>query len=276
MCRRLTEWHSEPMSRLAALVALVAIAASGAGATGEAGNLARVDLTFTRVQGERYSVWVAHSDGSFPRRVVESGSGGKLSSDGRWLAYWRVRYGRYGARFLGRYVADLASGKSRRIGGKAYDEHWSPAAAVLAVSDARSLYVVDPAFGSRKYVVRGRHVYSFSFSPDGLAIAYARSNGRSASAYRSDLYAVRLAFEFGCRRVTFTGPDGRRFGWPALEPFERKRGTSALDLSPDGDRVLVDVGSPHDDRNHDVYAFPFAGGESRLIAHNAVDASWRH
>jgi len=84
------------------------------------------------------------------------------------------------------------------------------------------------------------------------------------------------AFEFGCPRVTFTVPGGRRFGFPELEPLERDRGASPEDLSSDGARVLIDVGSPHDERNHAIYELPFAGGEGRLIARNAIDARWRH
>ena len=60
-----------------------------------------------------------------------------------------------------------------------------------------------------------------------------------------------------------------------LSSIERKRGGSAEDLSPDGTRVLVDVGSPHDIRNHGIYEIPFAGGKPQLLADDAIQGSWR-
>jgi Tol biopolymer transport system component len=84
------------------------------------------------------------------------------------------------------------------------------------------------------------------------------------------------AFEFGCSRVGFTVPGGKRYGFPKLRPLERDSGAIPTDLSRDGRRILLDVGSPHDDRHHAVYEIPFVGGELRLLARNASDASWQH
>jgi hypothetical protein len=84
------------------------------------------------------------------------------------------------------------------------------------------------------------------------------------------------AFEFGCSRVALTVPGGERYGFPRLRPVERDSGATPTDLSRDGGRVLLDVGSPHDDRNHAVYEIPFVGGKLRLLARNASGASWRH
>jgi Tol biopolymer transport system component len=47
----------------------------------------RADLTFTRLRGGNYSVWVANADGSAARRIVTRAYDGSLSADGRWLAY---------------------------------------------------------------------------------------------------------------------------------------------------------------------------------------------
>ena len=75
---------------------------------------------------------------------------------------------------------------------------------MLAISDSTGLFVLEPASGSRRVIVRGRHVHSFSFSPDGNVIAYTRGNGRSGPAYRSDVFAVRLS-DGVLTRLTYDG-----------------------------------------------------------------------
>jgi Tol biopolymer transport system component len=312
------------------------------------------------VNGQRYSVWVANADGSAARKIVSRAYGGALSADGRWLAFSRLQDSPNSAR-VRLYVVGLAGGKPRRIG-EVRSGEWSPRRAELAIIDAAGLVVVDPASGTRRPLVRGRDLSHISFSPDGHAVAYAKSNGRVAKAYRNDIFTVRISdrvttrltrdghsthplwgpawivyqrlrwtggtaplgrlwlmrpdgsgkrlfargaeglrrgfpvfgldplalsedgrhllacqtFEFGCPRVTLTVPGGKRDGFPKLRPLEREQGARALDLSPDGTRVLVDVGSPHDDRHHAVYDVPFAGGRMRLIAADAIAARWRH
>jgi hypothetical protein len=318
----------------------------------------RADLTFTRLRGGNYSVWVANADGSAARRIVTRAYGGSLSADGRWLAY--SRQDSYKSGRVSLEVVSTSGGKSRLIGA-VLGERWSPRAARLAVIDASGLSIVEPASGARRRLVRARNVWQLSFSPDGRAVAYARANGRSGAAYRSDIFVVRLsdraitrlthdghsaspvwgpdwivyqrlhwagglaqqarlwlmhpdgpgkrlfargaellwnrfpvfgldplavsddgrhllacqAFEFGCARVTFTVPGGRRYGFPRLRPLERKRGATPVDLSRDGARVLLDVGSPHDDRDHGIYVIPFAGGPLRLLVDDAIQAEWR-
>jgi Tol biopolymer transport system component len=342
------------------LVSALAIVLSSYATADVRGAARRAELTFTRADAHGYSVWIANADGSGARRIATRAYGGMLSSDGRWLAYSRLgKPSRSGLTPL--YVTNLATGQRRRIG-YVSGRQWSPAAVKLAISDASGLFVVDPASGRRQLLVRSRHVWQFSFSPDGRAIAYARGNGRGGGALRSDIFAVGLsdrvttrlthdahseaplwgprwivyrrfrwegglrpngrlwimradgadqrllargserlrngfpvfgldplalsddgrhllacqAFEFGCPRVTVTIPGGRRYGFPKLAKVERKRGATAEDLSSDGTRVLVDVGSPHDDRNHGIYQLPFTGGPLRLVARNAIQASWRH
>lgn len=350
------------MGRLRILVvSAFAIVFSTSAAASVAGADSRSELTFTRVSAQGSSVWVANADGSDARKVVERAYGGKLSSDGRWLAFSRPRDASkpgYGALF----VVKLSGGKPRRIG-EVRGARWSPHGAELAAIDDAGLFVVDPASGRRREAVRDRQLWQMSFSPDGRALVYAKAKGgRVAQDYRSDIFAVRLsdrvitrltrdghstsplwgpkwivyqrfrwgggiapfgrlwlmrpdgsgkrrfargaegcrggfpvfgldplalsedgrhllacqAFEFGCPRLTFIVPGGKRYGFPELRPIERERGATPVDLSRDGARVLVDVGSPHDDRNHGIYEVPFAGGKLRLLASNAVDASWRH
>jgi WD40-like Beta Propeller Repeat len=348
------------MRRLPVLLAAALSIVSTYGAAANVGGTGtRADLTFTRVNGRQYSVWVANVDGSAARKIASRAYDGSLSADGRRLAFSRPRGSSNSGR-VALYVVRLAGGKPRRIG-EVRSWEWSPVRAELAIIDAAGLVVVDPASGSRRRVVRGRGMLHISFSPDGRAVAYAKSNDRVAQAFRNDIFTVRLSdgvttrltrdghsthplwgpawivyerlrwtggtapvgrlwlmrpdgsgkrffvrgaeglrrgspvfgldplalsrdgrhllacqvFEFGCPRVALTVPGGKRYGFPILSPVERKRGSGALDLSPDGTRVLVDVGSPHEDLNHAVYGIPFAGGRLRLIAADAIAASWR-
>ena len=340
-----------PVVLVSALV-LVFSTDRGAGADWRAG------LTFTRVDSRGvYSVWIASADGSAPRKIAGRAAGGKLSSDGRWLSYHRLRRPLDGLVLL--YVTDLATGSIRRIG-LVSGEQWSPTGAKLAIVDESGVVVVDPASGGRRRIVRSPRVGRIGFSPGGRAIAYDRHNARGGKPFRSDVFIVRLAdrratrltrdghsasplwgpewivferlvwrgglrhagrlwlmrpngsgqrflargaeglrdrfpvfglaplalsrdgrrllacqsFEFGCPRVTFTVPGGRRHGFPKLSPLERRRYASPVDLSRDGDRVLLDVGNPHES-DHDIYEIPFAGGAPRLVVRDAVDASWR-
>jgi Tol biopolymer transport system component len=338
---------------------VLAIVTSTGEPQGVASVGSRPELTFTRVHGDDQSVWVANADGSGARKVVERAYGGRLSADGRWLAYSRPQESSNSGG-VPLYVVRLFGGKPRRIG-EVRDARWSPRESRLAVADASSLVLVDPASGGRRVLVRGRNLWALSFSPDGHALAYARHNARGGAAFRSDIFVVRLAdgvitrltrdghgasplwgpewivyerlvwrgglraasrlwlmrpdgsgkrflarggegirngfpvfglagialsrdgrrllacqsFEFGCPRVTITVPGGKRHGFPDLTPLERRRGGIPVDLSRDGRRVLVDVGSPHDDRNHGIYELPFAGGRPCLVVPNAIEASWR-
>jgi WD40-like Beta Propeller Repeat len=354
-------WKRGRPARSPALVAsALLIVASTCGGAGVAGTDSRAELTFTRVNGQRYSVWVANADGSAARKIVSRAYGGALSADGRWLAFSRPQDAPNSAR-VPLYVVGLSGGKPSQIG-EVRSWEWSPRRAELAIVDAAGLVRVDPALGTRRLLVSGRDLLHISFSPDGRAVAYAQSNGRVGKAYRNDIFTVRISdgvttrltrdghsthplwgpdwivyqrlrwaggiaplgrlwlmrpdgsgkrffvrgaeglrsgfpvfgldplalsedgrhllacqtFEFGCPRVTLTVPGGKRYGFPKLRPLEQARGASALDLSPDGTRVLVDVGSPHDDRHHAVYEIPFAGGRLRLIAADAIAADWRH
>jgi Tol biopolymer transport system component len=348
------------MRRLPLLfVCAFAIVVSTHGARTVAAAGSRAELTFTRVNGQHDSVWVANEDGSSARKVVAGAYGGSLSSDGRWLAYSRPQDSA-GSGFVPLYVVKLSGGRPRRIG-EVRGMRWSPRGTTLAMIDAEGLALVDPATGRRRRLLRGRDLLQICFSPEARAIAYARGNGRGAEAFRSDIFVVRLAdgritrltrdghstgplwgpawivyqrlrwaggisplgrlwlmrpdgsgkrffargaeglrrgfpvfgldplalskdgrrllacqaFEFGCPRVTFTVPGARRYGFPELRPLERKRGATPTDLSRDGTRVLVDVGSPHGG-SHGIYELPFAGGKLRLVARNATEASWRH
>jgi hypothetical protein len=85
-----------------------------------------------------------------------------------------------------------------------------------------------------------------------------------------------IVAEFGCSPVTFFVGTRKRHLFSA-EDFPRH--THALlvaeDIAGDGSRLLVWVGSVDGAAPDDIYAMPFSGGKPRLVAHNAVSASWR-
>jgi hypothetical protein len=130
------------------------------------------------------------------------------------------------------------------------------------------LWLLRPNGREQRMLARGAEGLLGGFPVYGLDPLALSKDGRRLLACQ--------AFEFGCPRVTFRVPSGNRYGFPALRPIERKRGASPTDLSRDGTRVLMDLGSPHDDHGHDIYEIPFAGGKLRILATNAIEASWRH
>jgi hypothetical protein len=343
-----------PRLLLAGISALaILVSTDGTANSGAAGH---AELTFTRGSGGHDSVWVAEADGSRARRIVTRAYAGGLSADGRWLAFWRA----HGVSNADLFVVNLAGGKPEWIC-RSCGARWAPVGDKLAIVDRSGLQLVDPSSGRRRLLVAQRRLEEPSFAPRGRAVAYVKANDGVGSAYRSDIFAVRIsdravtrytrdghsdspvwgphwivyrrhhwagglapqgrlwlmrpdgtrtrafargaerlygggypvfgleplalsadgrrllacqAFEFGCSRVALTVPGGKRYGFPRLRPVERDSGATPTDLSADGKRVLLDVGSPHGGR-HAVYEIPFAGGKLRLLARNASDGSWR-
>jgi Tol biopolymer transport system component len=210
------------------------------GAAPVAGADSRAELTFARVNGQRHSVWVANADGSAARKVAEPAYEGRLSSDGRWLAYSRPQ-DRPGSGLVPLYVVNLAGGKARRIG-EPRGEQWSPDRAKLAITDAMGLFVVEPVSGKRRALVRGRHLGQISFSPDGRAIAYARDNGRVGQAQRSDIFVVKLS-DGAVEQLTHEGDSGSPLWGPRWIVYRRFRWGRAVSstgrlwlMRPDGSR----------------------------------------
>src|SRR5262249_4934613 len=185
-------WKRGRPARSPALVAsALLIVASTCGGVGVAGTDSRAELTFTRVNGQRYSVWVANADGSAARKIVSRAYGGVLSADGRWLAPSPLPDSPNSAP-VPPYLGPLSGGEPGRIG-EVRSWEWSPRRAELAIVDAAGLVLVDPASGTRRPLVSGRDLLHISFSPDGRAVAYAQSNGRFAKAYRNDIFTVTIS-----------------------------------------------------------------------------------
>jgi hypothetical protein len=343
--RRPSRW-SRALVALLAPVCFGATSAVGAPADGGA------QLTFTRLIGDTATVWVANADGSHPRRLAH-GTDGRLSANGRWLAYDFLP-----RESSGEYLVSVSGGRQTRLGRGVFA--WSPRGARLAFAGKTALDLVEPALHLRRTLVRARDISDVSFAPDGRALVIVRSTVHGTYAdLRSDIFTVRLS-DGRIRRLTHDGRSGapawgggwiayrhyRRTKWPqiggvwlmrpdgseqhlfargdqsagsahyGLDPVELSRdGTRLLactaaefgcspvafflgttkrhrfvvgefprhvhaimaptDLSPDGRRVLVWVGSVDGAAPDDMYAVPFAGGSPRLVAHNADDAAWR-
>ena len=199
-----------------------------------------------------------------------------FSPDGRALAY-----AKWNGRVAGAYRSDvfavgLADGTATRLTRDGHSESplWGPRWIVYrkfrwegGLRPQGRLWIMRRDGSGKRMLARGSEGLRRGFPVFGLEPLALSNDGRRLLACQ--------AFEFGCPRVTVTIPGGARYGFPRLARIERERSASAQDLSSDGTQVLVDVGSPHDNRHHAIYAIPFAGGTPRLVARDALEASWR-
>jgi hypothetical protein len=116
------------------------------------------------------------------------------------------------------YVLNLAGGKPRRIGGFGI-ETWSPDSR-LAIGGRRDLFLLDPATGARRVLVRGDAEWA-KFSPDVGSLVYGRGNVKVGREYRSDVYVRRLS-DGRITRLTRDGHSDRPVwgrGWIVYRHF---------------------------------------------------------
>jgi hypothetical protein len=245
------------------VLALVALGASGIASP------ARVDTTaglvFTRNDS---SVWVARADGSHARLAVRGAFEGKLSPDGRWLAYVRPE-DRAGSGRTPLYVVRVAGGKAHRLG-EAQGYTWSPDSARLVFTTPRGAVLVEIPSLARRALPGGE-----TFSPDGKALAFSRTSGGGTGAYRGDIFIVHL---FGGRVQQLThdhhsvGPLWGR-GWIVYHRF-RLPDANAYSITrlrlirPDGtgDRALARGGEDGSLAQYGLAAIRFSAGGTRLLA----------
>src|SRR5438105_14327306 len=256
---------SRSSSTLAAAIAVAALA--GGSAASRSNNQA--GLVFTRVKGEKYSVWVAHADGSHAHRIVVDGEYGTLSRDGRWLAYNRLGGN---PRSSALYVLPVVGGRPRRLGDVSYA--WSRRGARLALSDATAVRLLDVASGKRRTLVKGRRLFVASFAPDGRALVYTRRTVRGPDAdLRSDIFIVRLS-DTRVRRLTHDGRSGEPVwgrGWIAYRHYRRTKWPQIGGLwfmRPDGsDKHLFSPGDENPRLAHyGLGAVRFSNDGKRLLA----------
>lgn len=82
--------------------------------------------------------------------------------------------------------------------------------------------------------------------------------------------------EFDCWPVTFEVATKKRHAFAARDfPPHKHALLAPEDMSADGRRLLVWIGSVDGAAPDDIYAVPFGGGKPRLVAAHAISASWR-
>ena len=152
-----------------AAAALLALAASGCGGSGGATPAER-HLVYVKQSDGPASVWIAHVDGSDPRRLAR-GDAGVLSPDGRTVAVGRR---------AGIVLVPSGGGRERKLTSRRLrPQAWSPdGEALIATASTRhavyQLVAIDRASGRTRVLGRGS-LYGFSFSPNGKDLVYSRA-----------------------------------------------------------------------------------------------------
>lgn len=222
-------------------------------------------------------VWLIHADGTGDRQLTRSESSDstpRWSPDGKRLAFLSDRGGRTGI-----YLIDPNGGEARQLVSDATpvrDLAWSPDGKQIAYlridapsveeerrikekDDARvvgenrryvHLYLVDVESGKSKRLTNGAwSIFSFSWAPDGSAIAFDRAPGLGLDDYyRSDIYTVSMTGET-------TGE---------LKPVVVRPGIDRQPVySPDGKSIaFVSGGGVHDWLiEHLLHVVPVADGK---------------
>lgn len=149
---------------------------------------AQATLTYIR-NPTNPAVFVADDDGSGAKRI-EAGELPRVSPDGNWVAY--LHQGAKNAEEL--KVAPVAGGLARTLMvgfREPFYLEWSPDSTRVAALRGpelgkRKLVVIDVAAGTQGVVAEG-FFGGFSFSPDGMGLAYAKA-GKEAFPPRTDIF----------------------------------------------------------------------------------------
>ena len=158
------------------------------------------------------SIWLARSDGSHPRPLVEVGPFGSVSSpdwapDGRRIVFFRDPCGAYNQGDMlvcppgvnrpsdyGLFV--YRRGRVRLLTRHGELPSWSPNGRLIAFVRDSELYVIRPDGSGRRRIFNKRSVRSVGWSPNGrrLVIGYSTDQG-----------------DYGWPRIATIRPDGRGF-----------------------------------------------------------------
>jgi hypothetical protein len=174
-----------------ALVLLAATGCSGSRSTGPAPP-AHGKLVYVAGESAATSnVWIANSNGTHPRRLGR-GSVAVLSRDGRAVAVQRR---------TGIYLMPAAGGRQHLLVARRFrPEAWTPDGTAIIATAARGnavvrLVTIARASGKVRTIASGS-LYGFSFSPDGLEIAYSRAPVATIDGIcgdQFDIYKVKLS-----------------------------------------------------------------------------------
>lgn len=240
MLTSLGTWRKRSRSNRAWLPAFLLAAAllSGCGAEKAKPKPAAdgAGLIFTRQAGQISGVWVAAADGSNPRQIVANGSEGTLSPDGRQMSYSIASGGEHWMT----NIKNVAIGDPRPLGEVTVLD-WSPDSKRLAVSDSKRLLLVEAESGATRELASGV-ILGASFSPDGTAVVFSRTDDKQAANWRSDIFVIRLSDDSVVRLTKDGQSDGPlwRAEWIAFRRshYDADRPVAALYLMhPDGKEV---------------------------------------
>lgn len=216
---------------------------------GPARDLAASDYA---MDTDRVDVYVANADGSFPRRLTDSGQNwlGGWSPDGRQLVF----VSRAPAAERSRIFAINADGTDLRpVGDATLDAGlptWSKTGLIAFNAfhgDGLDVYVMESDGANlRQLTTDAAHDFAPAWSPDGSRLAFTSERDGEADIY------VMQADGTGQRRLT---TDGDYDGWPAW--------------SPDGTRIAF---VSFRDWNGEIYVIAADGtGETNLSRNDSLD-----
>ena len=273
MTSRGTWQRQSPSNRAwlpAFLLAAVLVSACGGAKSKPAAADNRAGLVFTRQSGQISGVWVAAVDGSNPRQIVANGSGGTLSPDGSQMTYSIPN----GVDHSTTNIKNVAIGDPRPLG-EVTVLAWSPDSKHLAVRDSKGLLLVDAESGATRKLASGA-IEGASFSPDGTAVVFNRTNDKQEPNWRSDIFVVRLSDD-SVSRLTKDGHSAEplwRAKWIAFRrscydcALPRRGGSLLFLMHPDGKDVWqLAAGTP----SRTLLPLEFSKDGTKLLACAATE-----
>jgi Tol biopolymer transport system component len=237
-------------------LALLAVVVSAAAAGPE-----RRALVYTLAVGlPSEAVWISDADGRRPRRLV-AGWGGRISPDGRWVAYQRCH--RTGPRCRSTspdvWLVPATGGEPRLLSHWTWILAWSPDSRRIVGQRGKSLVRIEPANADVFVLDRGRFA-GVAFSPDGGSVVYARARPGGCGG-RTDVYVTRLD-DAGRRKLTTRGDNASPvWGRPgiAFSRVSRACVAAVWRMRPDGSDARRVAPGPREYPGGAAYgAYPYA------------------
>jgi hypothetical protein len=172
----------------ALLAAVLVTTGCGCGSQELAGPKAKPEpiarhLAYAKVVGEK-GIWIADTDGSNPRLLINEGTAPEISPDGKWVAYLDEPVGNL-------YVikSDGEGDPKLLARGQYSGPKWSPDSERIAAElwgEQRGhveLVSFPVESGRHSTVMRGDRPWGWSFSPDGKQIVYGARTGPNPDAF---------------------------------------------------------------------------------------------
>src|ERR671922_137949 len=180
--------------RTGIVAAVVLLAVAGCSGSSNTGPAPPAHGKLVYVAGESAAtakVWVANSNGTHPRRLGR-GSVAVLSPDGRTVAVQRR---------TGIYLVPAAGGRQHLLVNRRFrPQAWTPDGTAIIGTAAHGnavvrLVAIERASGKVRTIASGS-LYGFSFSPNGVEIAYSRAPSATIDGIcgdQFDIYKVKLS-----------------------------------------------------------------------------------